>query len=576
MKRIITTALSAALAIVGLTALPAQAANLLPRGCEGYGHEASVEDFTSIRCTGVTGASDFTQYPNLTYLDLNYLGGGVTTNITRVPAMPASLEELRIGHVTAAGWENLYALPNLARIAIYDTAAVPDLARLAASAPGLESFIAGVTTPVGKNPVNLTAARAMHNLETFRLYYEQTGVAATGMVNTPIRHTPINDITGKPLAFTSTDHWGKSGSAGLTYTMEGDHQVTYDGDLYDAREYLDHLDEWSVTQESTVRVQDMADLHYVPEADRERITGTTRVGSRLALDGRTLPLGYEKYQWLRDGEPIPGATKSTYVQTAADIGKRISVQYTDTDGRFVDDRGSREGVTRYYVPVTATASARSVTLGLMSQAKSPAITGTRKVNSVLTARPSFGLSGTTVKYQWLRNGKKITGATKARYRLQTRDYGKKISVKATASKKNYVTVTKKSGAVRPAARPLKATSAPKITGTLKAGSRLNASTGSWAAKPSKVRYQWYLDGIAWYPGTGSTFKVPDSYDRQKIKVRAYAVRDGYTEGRVMSAAVSVKPNLKREPVRKPKRTCTFVAIRDLSGNEIGVWSCKVS
>ncbi|MGM0928848.1 MAG: hypothetical protein ACQEXN_03955 [Actinomycetota bacterium] len=575
MKRIITSAVAIALAFISLAAVPAQAANLLPRGCStGYGHETSVGEITSITCTGFAGGSDFTKYPNLTYLELNYLEG-VTTNITRIPAMPTSLTELRLGQVTASGWENLYALPNLESLAVSDTASIFDLARLAVSAPDLETLAVRVTTPVGKNPVDLTAARAMRNLKTFRLYYEQTGVAAIGMVKTPVAHAPIKDINGKPLTFSYTDQWGTSGAKGLTYTMEGDHQVTYEGDSYDAREYLDLLDEWSVTQEYTVRVLDMADLHYVATSDRDRIRGASRVGTRLALDGRTA-LDYEKYQWLRDGKPIAGATKSTYVQTAADIGKKISVRYTDTNGQLVDHRGSRVGDSRYYLPVTATAAARSVTLGLMSKAKAPTVSGTRKVNSVLTANPSFGLSGTTVKYQWLRDGKKIAGATKARYRIQTRDYGKKLTVQATASKKNYVSATKKSGTIRPAARPLQSLKTPKITGTLKAGSRLKASVGSWAAKPTKVRYQWYLDGIAWYPGTGSTFKVPDSYTKQKVQVRVYAVRDGYTEGKAKSAAVSVRPNLKVEPVRKPKKTCTFISIGDLSGNEIGVWSCKVS
>ena len=576
MKRIITAALSVALLITGLSAVPAQAANLLPRGCSGYGHEASLEEFTSITCTGFSGSSDFTKYRNLTYLNLNYLEGGVITHITRIPSMPASLEELRLGHVTSTGWDNIYGLPNLSSLLIYDTATAPDLARLAVSAPTLATLNVGMTTPVGKNPVDLTAARKMRNLHSFRLDYAQTGVAATGMVKTPIAFAPIKDISGKPLTFSYTDHWGKSGAQGLTYTMAGDHPVDYEGDEYNAREYFDNLAEWSVTQHSTVRVRDMADLHYVAASDRDRMIGTTRVGHRLALDGRAATLDYEKHQWLRDGKPIPGATKQTYVQTTADIGKKISVQYTDTDGRLVDNRGNHVGDARYFVPVNATAAARSVTLGLMTKAKAPTVSGTRKVNSVLTAKPAFGLSGTTVKYQWLRNGKKIQGATKAKYRLQTKDYGKKITVRATAAKTNYVTVAKKSGTIRPAARPLKATKAPRITGALKAGNRLKAGTGSWAAKPGKVRYQWYINGSARYGETRSTLKLPSSYDRQKVQVRVYAVRAGYTEGTAKSSSVSVKANLKYEPVKEPKKVCKIYAGTDLSGNSFGFWSCKVT
>ena len=42
-------------------------------------------------------------------------------------------------------------------------------------------------------------------------------------------------------------------------------------------------------------------------------------------------LGTLMYQWLRDGDDIPGATSSEYTLQAADIGAVISVRVSFTD-----------------------------------------------------------------------------------------------------------------------------------------------------------------------------------------------------------------------------------------------------
>ncbi len=48
---------------------------------------------------------------------------------------------------------------------------------------------------------------------------------------------------------------------------------------------------------------------------------------------------------------------------------------------------------------------------------------------------------------------------------------------------------------------------------------------------------------AWYGETKSTFKVPSSYDKQKVQVRVYAGKPGYTESAASkSKTVTAKPN----------------------------------
>ena len=64
----------------------------------------------------------------------------------------------------------------------------------------------------------------------------------------------------------------------------------------------------------------------------------------------------------------------------------------------------------------------------------PKITGTVKVGKKLTAKPgTWKPSGVKLSYQWLRNGKPIKGATKAKYKLTKKDRKKKVSVQVTAT-----------------------------------------------------------------------------------------------------------------------------------------------
>ncbi|QXT63965.1 hypothetical protein [Tessaracoccus palaemonis] len=161
------------------------------------------------------------------------------------------------------------------------------------------------------------------------------------------------------------------------------------------------------------------------------ISGTARIGKTLKAKAGTWGPGTVtlKYQWLRGGKAITGATKSTYKLTSKDKGAKVSVKVT----------GSRSG----YATVSKTS--KSVTaLYSFSKTPKPTISGTAKVGKKLTAKAGTWSPKATLTYRWLRDGKAISGATKKTYTLTTKDKGKKISVKVTGKKKYYATVAKTS------------------------------------------------------------------------------------------------------------------------------------
>ncbi|MDR2702904.1 MAG: hypothetical protein LBB58_00970, partial [Cellulomonadaceae bacterium] len=69
-----------------------------------------------------------------------------------------------------------------------------------------------------------------------------------------------------------------------------------------------------------------------------RIQGDLRVGSTIEIANRdglfnTAPTGW-RYQWLRNGTPIPNATGRTYTLRNSDAGQRISARVTATRNGF--------------------------------------------------------------------------------------------------------------------------------------------------------------------------------------------------------------------------------------------------
>lgn len=243
------------------------------------------------------------------------------------------------------------------------------------------------------------------------------------------------------------------------------------------------------------------------------ITGTVAVGRTVTATHDAwgpAPVTLT-YQWYRGSKAIAGATARTYKLLSADAGTSVSVRV--------------KGVKTGYTSVTRSSATVAVPRVLTVPSR-VAISGTPTVKSTLTASPgTWGPSPVTLRYQWLRDGVAISGATGKTRTLVTADAGHEISVRVTGSKSGYTSVTRTSAPVD-AKYGFTSAPTPAVSGSVAAGRTLTAAIGTWAPTP-KLAYQWRVDGAVVAGATAATWKVPEWAAGRTITVTVTATRSGY-------------------------------------------------
>jgi hypothetical protein len=223
------------------------------------------------------------------------------------------------------------------------------------------------------------------------------------------------------------------------------------------------------------------------------ITGTAKDGQTLTSTTGTWtgsPTSYAR-QWLRcdtagaNCTNISGATATTYVLTATDVGTTIRVKITATNASGSANVNSAQTVT-----VVAAAPVVSAV---------PTISGTAKDGQTLTSTTGTWSGTPTITYarQWNRCNSggtgcvAISGATGTTYVVTTADIGSKLNVTVTAS--NAAGSASSSSVVTAlvvGAAPAN-TVLPVISGTAKEGQLLSVTTGTWTGSPTiTYTYQW--------------------------------------------------------------------------------------
>ena len=288
---------------------------------------------------------------------------------------------------------------------------------------------------------------------------------------------------------------------------------------------------------------------YVIEPGTGRLSGFTPGSGLSAQPGQPLsaPAGLDA---PRTAVPAAGGTDVLRLPTSGlfpGVGYALALVQDGSDAslsRSYYYGGAKRAVTSSLADAGSFVAGNAVDVYLLgATAKTaPTISGTAQVGKKLTAEAgTFSMAG-KVSYQWLRNGKAISGATSSTYTLRGADHGAKVSVRTTLSPTaaGYGQAVKSSAQtakVKAGAAP-KATALPKITGTAKVGKKLTASRGTWSLTGLSYSYRWLRDGKEITGATKSTYVLTKSDAGTKISVRVTAKKTGYTSGTARSASTA--------------------------------------
>ncbi|MFI8525222.1 hypothetical protein ACIGB8_12295 [Promicromonospora sukumoe] len=291
--------------------------------------------------------------------------------------------------------------------------------------------------------------------------------------------------------------------------------------------------------------------------------GTAAVGSVLTLDesgGTWTPEPESRaYAWLLSDDaalddadvPVTDATAESLTLLPEHLGKYLIGTVTGTAAGLTGE--------------PAAAVVGPVVEGDLV-AGTASVSGAVRVGYKLTAKTAGWPAGTTFAYRWVVGG--TTAGTAATYTPLATQAGRTLRLEVTGTRAGYGSRTVSSAAATVAKATFTATSL-KISGTVKVGGKVSATTGNFSPAPSKVTYRWKANGRSISGATSRTYTIPSRLHGDKLTVTATASRTGYTTRTVTSASSVVAKPFARTVA--PTISGTVRVGKTLTANR-GTWS----
>lgn len=171
----------------------------------------------------------------------------------------------------------------------------------------------------------------------------------------------------------------------------------------------------------------------------------------------------------------------------------------------------------------------------------PNLGGSARVGLTLKAVAGTWMpTGSTIAYQWLRDGKAIAGATGPDYVVAAADLGTALSVRVSATL-GGTTVTKTSDSTTDTVKGVLPTPRPSVTGAYAYASTLTGAPGAGFPDGTTFAYQWQRDGKNISGATAPTYTLTAPDVGADVRLRLKASKAGYTTATTYSVAAEVKP-----------------------------------
>jgi hypothetical protein len=179
------------------------------------------------------------------------------------------------------------------------------------------------------------------------------------------------------------------------------------------------------------------------------------------------------YQWLRNGSVVSGATGKTFTLSASDVGRNISVRVTGTKSGYSSaTQTSAETIAVLAIPTFTNSSV-------------PTIAGSAVVGQTLAASiTGWSPEPEGVSFLWYVSPSTVPSGWGPSYTIKPSDLGKKITVRAIASRSGLNSLTLTSSPTESVADAAPIESIPEATITTSRESTITSSRLESSTKPS--------------------------------------------------------------------------------------------
>lgn len=308
------------------------------------------------------------------------------------------------------------------------------------------------------------------------------------------------------------------------------------------------------------------------------LSGAGAVGSPLSLTMPTwnLPGVTTTTTWLSNGVPIPGASGTSYVPTAADAGAGIQALVTGTVLGLV-------AVPAYSNIIAIPAGGGSGDPGgpgapgtdLLTLLSGLGLPASAEVGQLIVLTdPVWSLPGVTTTYQWLRDGVPIPGADDPFFVPGLEDAGHAVSAQVTGTLLGVPGVSVVTSALNIPlvdATPVSPVGDVTITGSKKIGTALTLMGPTWDPASASTKYQWLRDDTPIAGATDKAYQLKPIDLGHAMSVKATGHQDGYVDNTVTSDAVTPLVGDAIQFTTKPRITGTGQVGKLLTADP-GAWS----
>jgi hypothetical protein len=388
--------------------------------------------------------------------------------------------------------------------------------------PGFKNKVASVinnayiSKETRSNPDVSSAAYWQNWLDQF---FPMRTAALTAFLNTRNPEAPALSMNG-PSTIGSTlvaeaSTWDYTATLSYQWLRNGQSisnatGASYVTTLADANTLISVRVRANKTSKTPATSTSIAVLVNNPRLPSAYLTGEARVGVPFVGGPLADSTSTVTYKWFINGSAISGATGSSYTPLPEDNKKSISLLTT---------------VTQVGYPVAISSSSTKIIQSGLIAKPSVSVLGTAKTGSKLSAQIAV-TAPNSASYQWLRNGKAISGGTKSTYTLSSADYKASIALRVTLSRVGYENAVTTSKGVKVALGELLKTPEPVLSGTPRVNSTITARVGSWDSGV-KLSYQWLRDGVNIPRATAASYRLTAADRRAELTLRVRATKTGF-------------------------------------------------